>query len=181
MHLDALQALSANTTFLDEQLASLSENASSLRQRLLSQDVQLQSFLQLIDSGTQQLLDSYRAKQEAASQTNTDILSSVEGGCSQVLAEADESYLALNNSVSCLTQAVEAVLSAQEQYIRERREKEQKSLMNEVGSSRGKRQPLQCIDFAPYIFRTHTYGLRTMLSQRWSRRGAIMRRNGKAS
>lgn len=117
---------------MEEQLASLTENASSLRERLLSQDVQLQSFLQLIESGTQELLDSYRSSQELASQTNTDILSFVEGGCTKILSEADESYLALSNSVGNLTQAVEAVLGAQEQYIRERREKEQKSLLNEV-------------------------------------------------
>lgn len=128
-----IQALSGNHTFLEEQITSLTENASSLRQRMLSQDVQLQAFLQLIDSSTQELLNEHRKKQEAASQANTEMLTSIEGGCSKILSEADSSYLTLSDSVSTLAQAVEAVLGAQEQYIRERREKEQKSLLNEVG------------------------------------------------
>lgn len=127
------QALSANNAFLEEQLSSLSEGASGLRQRLLSQDVQLQAFLQLIESNTQELLDEHRRKQELASQTNTDMLASIEGSCSKILSEADGSSVSLSDSVSILAQSVEAVLSAQEQFIRERREKEQKSLLNEVG------------------------------------------------
>lgn len=94
--------------------------------------MQLQAFLQLIESGAQELLESYHSKQEAVTESSSAVLSLIEASCSKMLSEADTTYLALSDSVGDLARAVESVLAAQESYIRERREKEQKSLLNEV-------------------------------------------------
>jgi hypothetical protein len=94
--------------------------------------VQLQAFLQLVESSTQELLDNYQKKQDIINQTNVENLSAIENGCSMILGQADDTYRSLTDSVEDLASAVEEVLSAQERYIRERRDKEQKTLLSEV-------------------------------------------------
>lgn len=82
-----MQALTSDHAFIDEQMQNLAEQSKLARSRAETQDLQLEAFLQLVESMSQDLAKECSKKQDELQKAGEQVLELVARGCQNVLLE----------------------------------------------------------------------------------------------
>jgi kinesin family protein 11 len=127
-----LEALNSNHTFIGEQLASLSDSSTAVRSKLQAQDIQLSSFLQLVDATSQGILQQSQQQRAEAVRVAQEMGDSVHKGCSNVLHEAERAMKDVMTGVLEMHSSAQVELQKQADFARAKRDAEQKALQEEA-------------------------------------------------
>jgi hypothetical protein len=128
-----LEGLVSNHAFIGEQMSSLQESTIAVRTKLDAQDIMLSSFLQVVETTAQDILDQSQKQQASVLKLAGEMCSLVKDECSNVLVQAEQATMQVLDAVKSMESSISQNLRKQAEFAKTQRDLEQKALQDEVG------------------------------------------------